>query len=279
MRIDGHLADGLTMSELVETARACTNDQYQAADFERTLSSAAEPARFNAMTSFDQACEMTVTGWSEPVPDAMRMASAALRSVADEQETTSLDLVSAPFGARVNVARFVAGVPECMVLPKLTKVSRAGRVVSVCASVVSSGGVSPEELRKRGAAAMALVMAIERTGHSVELIADYTTDGRGRYGHSSRYLGRTRVIIKRPTDRLDPALAMFALGHAAFQRQLVFRACSRLRTGSNATPKDPIQDLPDGTIYLPSYDLWQSSQYDGETFVRRHLGELGLMAD
>jgi hypothetical protein len=72
---------------------------------------------------------------------------------------------------------------------------------------------------------------------------------------------------------------MFAYAHPAMLRMLGFGVASKFRQypmhGKVAEPK---HDLPEGTIYLPGIDS-DHDVPDADQFLRKYLGELGLLAE
>lgn len=237
---------------------------------------------FTGVENFAEALELARGGWSEATPEALSIAESAVAKVETERPMASFDPVWDVSGSVVDVGRYLSGEPECMIDFPLREIVKAGRVITLCASVSVSGAVSAESMQRRGAAIVGLAIALSRIGYEIEILADMTATG-----FDCRGL-RIQTLIKSAGEPLDVERVMFALSHPAMLRSLAFagvyyaiekddiRTRGYTTTGLG-TPHDPIEDLPDGTIYLPCL-LSGDDVPEPERFILDKLRELEILA-
>lgn len=232
--------------------------------------------------SLAEVAELARTGWTDKLAEVLDIAEHAVTETVQQHEEFTFAPVFDVAGGDVDVARFLAGEPECMVDYPLTKTSKVGRVITLCASITVSGAYTPEELIRRGMIVTALAFAIERLGHSVELWADHSvTDDDGMRETQ-------RIRVKGANDMVDPARIVFAYAHPGMLRRLAFaiqngmtgaeKVRFHVNTGRRGFPKRPAEDLPEGTIYMPS-SLWMGGDSDPTREVTKKLRELELIED
>ena len=220
-------------------------------------------------------------GWQDVEADAMTIVESVLEGV---ERTYDLDVFT-PFydvaGGTVDIDRFLTGEPECMVNYLPVPTTDVGRVITLCASVCYSAGVSIRTIKRRGHTVAALALALTRIGLAVELWVDISC------GPGAGQVHRCRVLVKGANDELDVAKIMFAYAHPAVLRGLFFGVANGypedIRTAVGipnryGSPVAPKRDLPEGTIYLPevcsSHDV-----PDAYREVERTLRELGVLTD
>lgn len=238
---------------------------------------------------WNDALEIARAGWTEELPAALETAKAAILTAT--QEHTMEEQFSPVWdvsGAEVDVARFLGGEPECMIDFPLSQVSKVGRVVTLVAGVSVSSGIKPDTIIRRGRVIVALALALSRLGHAVEIWVDVS----GECGPKRKYSHYARVLVKSAHDEMDPARALFAIAHPAMLRCLFFA----LRDGLPAPwgtwltvkhkrgwsqPKRPASDVnayPEGTIFTPH--IYSARDVpDADEFIKKYLGELGLLAE
>lgn len=234
--------------------------------------------------TFEDALRVCRSGWSEQLDAALDISESAVSLMDQEHEVDRFEPVWDVSGAEVDVGRFVTGEPECMIDYPLTRISRVGKVITLCASVCYSAAIDTEEMIKRGQVITALALALSRLGHSVELWADFSIR-RARYDDGPRATGTVRVLVKGANDALDPERILYAYAHPSMSRQLCFAACkawpasfgNKMRGGSGI-PEPPPRDLPEGTIYLPELKSGKNVP-NADQFLRDTLRELGLLAE
>lgn len=228
-----------------------------------------------AGASHDDARTMARNGWSEQLSEAIEAAESAVKLCEQEHNQFTFAPVFDVAGGTVDVARFLAGEPECMVDYPLTVTSKVGRVITLCAGVCYSFAISADSIIRRGQYITALALALSRLGHNTELWADISI-GKGKK------VIRLRVLVKGANDVIDPAKVLYAFAHPSMLRRLGFAACAQApesyaRTGSGSV-QQPLEDLPDGAMYLPSIRS-ESDIPELHEQLERSLRELGLISD
>lgn len=115
-------------------------------------------------------------------------------------------------GGSVNVPRFIAGAPDCMVEKRKTPGAKTLRLfVSICAN----GHISAEYMANYGVAVAHYVKQLEATGIKCEVYAVAST--RMTAGRVTM-----QVCVKKFSQRFDLAVLCFAIGHPAMLRRLEF---------------------------------------------------------
>lgn len=162
-------------------------------------------------------------GWPEGMDRVRQIAlpavSSAVRAhVADDSWRYDVT------GADYDVGEYISGAPECW----LDRSAEAARpVITIGANIVSSAGIPAKALEMRGAAVVALTMALQAAGYVVRV---YAVEGMS--------IGRDiwhRVEVTDPeggptdTDRL-----LYALAHPSAARQLGYALGAHL-TGRSGT--------------------------------------------
>jgi hypothetical protein len=250
-----------------------------AEDDHRNGHTAGRPADW-AAASFAEAVKMARDGWADELASAMEIAENAVTMADQEHMTESFNQpVWDVTGAQVDVGAYLAGTPECMIDYPLSTTSRVGRVITLVSSSIISSAISADTLIRRGRVITALALALSRLGHAVEIWSDSV-------GVKDNKTLIQRTLIKGVNDELDPAVIMFALGHPAFHRQLVIPVRDKF-TGAwgdmksvppSPRPADFKATYPEGSIFLP--ELRSSSDVpNADQFLRKYLGELGLLAE
>lgn len=231
---------------------------------------------------------MAREGWDRHLSRTLDIARDAVTAVEREHETLAFNPVWDVAGGMVDMGAYLAGEPECMIDFPPAPVSKAGRVITLCASISVSGSISAESLISKGMLITALALELERMGMSVELIADQTVAGASprRPGKPPvQRLFSQRITVKSPNDVLDPSKVLFAYAHPCMLRVLAFPHYHDLpREGewpdsvgagwSYGSPRPPVQDLPAGTIYLP--ESYSDRDTDTAELLTKHLTDLGL---
>lgn len=240
---------------------------------------------FGSAFAFEDALKGAREGWPEQLDETLEIVESAIALCEKEHEIETFTPVWDVTGSEVDVARYLTGEPECMIDYPLAKTSKVGKVITLCASMSISGAISAADITRRGQTIVALAMVITQLGHSAEIWLDDST-APGGTGLASRYLmGRTRVLVKGANDTVDPARIMFAFAHPGSLRGLGFaiehgwpKEFQRLAGPSYGGVMPPLEDLPEGTIYLPELRA-NSKVPDPHAAIKSHLGELGLLAE
>lgn len=136
-------------------------------------------------------------------------------------------------GSEVDVDRYLAGEPECMIEYPPLKVAKAGRSIRIIVSTSLSGGASSEAVRARGAAIIALCDALAARQHPLEVwITDSSTKVGQTLGAGQRLV--YSVLVQSPQDPYDRAKVLYAVSSADVQRQLCFAAYDAITAEENA---------------------------------------------
>lgn len=230
---------------------------------------------FTHVHSASEAYTLAREGWSAELETSLAAAEDAIRKV--ETEHTLLTFVPTfdVSGCDVDVARYLSGEPECMVDYPLTPIVKAGRVITLCASISISAAVDTSSIIRRGQAITALALALSQLGYACEIYADLT-------GYSSGKTSVIRTRIKSAHDVTDPERIMFALAHPAMLRVFGFAAIYKQpdpdAADAKQRPRNPIEDLPDGTIYLPCLKSSRDVP-DADTQLLAWLRQLEIVED
>ena len=160
--------------------------------------------------SFGQAMELARCGWPEGVSIIEDIAE-KIGAVVSQQIVRPVPVYSVA-GGFPDVARFLAGVPDCMLTFESQELTGPGKVIKVIASVGALSSVAPETIQHKGAAICALVDALESTGHRVELILDSSVNGKYSW----------QCTIKRADEPLEMDRIAFAFAHPSMLRRLIF---------------------------------------------------------
>lgn len=160
--------------------------------------------------SWKDAVTMAEGGWAEGWESVTRMGAKLARQVTDVIVVPTVEYDVS--GDYVDVGAFLAGEPECMGNFVMQEVERP--VCHIVLNGIFSGGLSGDTMARRGAACLALVDALERSGRRCEVTLSVIT-GPGDPLEA-------RVTLKRPDDTLNPGLLAFALCHPASSRRIGF---------------------------------------------------------
>lgn len=235
--------------------------------------------KFTHVESASEALDLARNGWSDEMSATLSVADDAIAKVQTEHTLLTFVPTFDVQGCDVDLGRYLSGEPECMVDYPLTPIVKAGRVITVCASMSISGAVSTVAMIRRGQAVTALALALSKLGYALEVWVDLTGKPMGGNGKTSV----TRVLVKSAHDVTDPERLLFALAHPAMLRVFGFAALMLFgnETGCNSTwqtPQDPIQDLPAGTIYLPRV-MSSSDVPDADKALTDYLRQLEIITD
>lgn len=136
-------------------------------------------------------------------------------------------------GSEVDIDRYLAGEPECLIEYPPLHVAKAGRSIRLIVSTALSGGVSAEVVRARGAAIIALCDALAARQHPLEVwITDSSTKVGQTLGAGQRLV--YSVLVQSPQDPYDRAKVLYAVSNADVQRQLCFACYDAITPEENA---------------------------------------------
>lgn len=231
-----------------------------------------------------EAVALARTGWEDALDQVENMTAGLVDALENETHATTFEVLYGVEGCDVDVARYLSGEPECLISYPMLETPRAGRVVTMCASVTYSGGARAETVRARGLVMTAAAFALDRLGLSTELWADRTIRDQVRRGLGTRYSGAIsqRVLIKGANDVLDPARVLYAFAHPSMLQCLGFATAERSawgqRTGQHSGyPIDPLPWLPEGAVYVPTMNTDKDSQDPQGDNLRTLLQTIGVI--
>lgn len=126
-------------------------------------------------------------------------------------------------GSFVDVDRYIAGDPECMVEFHQDESVLKGRALKVVVNCSAAWTNSTESMLKRGSRIVAAINAVMATGANVELwVGCAVTPSRGTDNSREGDVWVGLVQIKGFHDYIDPSVIDFALGHSDFLRRVFF---------------------------------------------------------
>lgn len=187
-------------------------------------------------------------------------------------------------GSAVDVASYVAGIPESML--NYREEPRPTRSVEIVVNTAVSGGISAETIKARGSVIVALVLALDRLNIPVSI--KLRSGNSAGYGRGGWYM--TEVMLKDEGAPLDLGRATFALAHPAMHRRIVFASRENevpwvvnrfgyTPSGNFGTPADVPRDLQ-GDIYFAKSHMVDRQWHTPEgatSWVMMKLRELGLL--
>lgn len=212
-------------------------------------------------------------------------ASDALLSRFEEEHRPTLGwrVIPAVAGGAPNVGAHLAGSPVAM--RQRRRVAQQGNPLTVFVDTVSSGGIDAADLKKRGAAALALVRVLS-TSRPVTL---YAVAGGQHHGTTGGQFCMVRL-----DQPLDLARAAFALAHPAFARALAYEVLPRLAGkqgngslhwawGDVKVYRAKARDLyasavgadPADCLYVPPPFYTDKAITDGAGWLRDMIGQYG----
>jgi len=157
----------------------------------------------------------TTTGYSDAVPEAEALATAVADTVAAQVNLETFQSAFDVAGSEVDISRFMAGTPECMIEAQPIRIAKAGRAVRLVVSFSYHCGISEAVVRRRGAAVMALVYVLQQLQHPLEVWGSHGTTGGDVRKHDL-------VQIQRADEPADIGRIMYALAHPTMLRRLCF---------------------------------------------------------
>jgi hypothetical protein len=238
---------------------------------------------FQACKSFEAADNLARYGWTEGRTSIEAVVtSVGLGSYARVQE-----FVPDVSGAVVDVAAAIAGVPESML--EFVEVDKrgAGKLIRLVVNCVAHAGIHADTLKRRGAAVLALVDALESAGLVAEVDIVFFEHSTGDHV--------TVVHVKRAGETFDPDRLAYAVAHPDFFRRHIFATWERqapqvrkelgVEGGSYGYPKDAEDvgfEIAEGDIYLPRVQDnggdW-ANEKTVKAWVLQQLAEQGVEAE
>lgn len=227
---------------------------------------------WHGTSTFDEAIRLATYGWSEGARRIARQVDLTQSRLPSFQILRELKM--SPVGpGGIDMGRYVQGHPEPYITwPQIEE--DTGSMIKINFNVGTSQAFSAEDMFVKGAAACALIDALENQNNRVELHISHGSEGESGF----RWEAVTK--IKDFQDPVDMDRIAFALANAACARRLGFslkeqslnyREIGAYRGGSYGIPIDVKLE---GALNIPA------SQYgmidDMESWIRRVLEEYGV---
>ena len=184
----------------------------------KEATSSKELSEFGELGSFDyaEALRFARQGW--PAESAAVEAGRKLIALPPPSKSLVPSPVFSEEGDEVAVDRFLDGESDCFLAFPMAERKGPGRVVPVVCHVGGQGGVSTDSFARRGAAAIAIIDALESAGYRAEVwICSESTDS-----HNGKRF-EFRCLIKRAEDALELDRLAFLISSPAVQRRFLFR--------------------------------------------------------
>lgn len=239
--------------------------------------------QFYGTDSWDDAVKLADNGWAEVRPQVDALVEKIDADVAPMLRPAFESYFDVS-GGGVDVGRFLAGEPECMVETRLVKVAKPGRVVTLLISGGFLAAATQDAVIERGCAIVALVDSLEKMQHGTEIWLEMSC-AREFGGRVDKMPVLTHLVkLKSAEDALDIDMLMFAIAHPSRHRRITFA----MRRGE---PSMGEYGVPyEATTVLTQTDrvnaslVLESLSYAGKTitgaeWVRERLSEFGLVAE
>ena len=199
---------------------------------------------FTGSASFEEAQQLAISGWSEG-RDAM---GANVEFAKAKQATFKRpDWEYSRAGQRVCIPSYVAGAPMHMMLLDDEDATPLP-IVRIFCDIGATYNTSAEAMTRKGAAVVALIDQIERSGQRVELIATQITDTHGQYEEQ-----HIHITVKESFEPLDLDRVSFAVAHPSMLRRVCFRIMEftfeNVVGGYGGVIR--MKDIPEDAMYLP----------------------------
>lgn len=214
---------------------------------------------FTGTNNFQEAVELAENGWADGRKKITGLSNALLNKVTQliQREEIRFDVTGNDF----DIALVNQGVPECWMRFENTEVqSGTGhKVVRMSYNCAASAGISTEVITARGAAACALIEALEYAGFRVEVTLYQSVDSR----HVTPKPYYTIKTLLKPADQqLDIDKLAFAIMHPSTLRRFMF-----------AVEESSEQFFKDTSCYGHPADLTKDQK--GDIYIAHsYLGEL-----
>lgn len=195
--------------------------------------------------SYNQAKKMAVHGW----PEGLKKMTDKISSAATNAGPQNLN-VKAIAGHSPDVARFIAGVPDCMNRKIMTNARRKPCLdIVVCGGF--SGDVGAEQIMNYGAAVVSVIDGLELAGYSLSVIVGSIVD-------FSSITSGAFVRLKNHGEHLDLGRLAFFVAHPASLRRLrfahreVFVSHNEVGSGYGRSIDLTAEDMP-RDLYFPKH--------------------------
>lgn len=207
-----------SVAEFVDHATAGANPLGPGAS---SLATGKQYAKWNGTRNMDEAVTLA-HAWHDGAARIERLALSLAPSVTRPRFRTEF---APTLPGALAIGDYLAGSPVPYVTRReIARVSAGSKIFRVSVNCTPSAMVDPEIYERRGAAIVALVNAMEKSGRRCAVDIEWIT------GHSRAIAEENLHYVinaKRPEQRVSlPALA-FALAHPSFPRRFVFATMER----------------------------------------------------
>lgn len=179
---------------------------------------------FWSQTRHAEELELAKLGWNDELPDVERFVSEVQAKVTSLVEIPSFVQYHDVAGSEVDIDRYLAGEPECLLESVPTTEHKEKQHVRLIVSTALGGGASDAVAIARGKAIAAFVTVLRLYGINPEVWAVDTTghhsEGRTNFKRACSYA----VQVQAPDKIADLGQLLFAVGHPGVQRTLCFAA-------------------------------------------------------
>lgn len=174
--------------------------------------------------TFAEALKLAREGWTES-RGLVDNLTAPLVSQIRDAIVPAVEYAPHFAGGAVNMGRYLAGDPRCMMQARMTERPASRRVTRILTSFTTESRVTPDAIIRRGVAVVALTELLGMANRAVEIYVERTFDN--LQGQVETQL----IQVKQANEPMDVNAVMFAMAHPSMLRRLGF-AESGDRTGA-----------------------------------------------
>lgn len=171
---------------------------------------------FYGTETFDDAMKLAREGWEQGLKDLDYYEEMSDKDYASKMDDNMWDVELNTTGSYVDIGSYLQGIPECM-CDFVSK--RSNTFADIIVNPTVSCGVSKTTIMNRGREIMKLVDALEKRHIKtrvvvISVVCDGPIDGGNRWV--------VKLVAKDYNELLDQNRLVFVLGHASFQRRMMF---------------------------------------------------------
>ena len=199
---------------------------------------------FTGSNSFEESQQLAISGWAEG-RDAMD--ADVQFAKAKEASFKRPEWEYGMAGQRVCVPSYAAGAPMHMMFMD-DEDAKPLPIVRIYCDIGAVWYTSTEAMIRKGAAVVALIDQIERSGQRVELIATQISKTHRQYDEQHIF-----ITVKQPDEPLDLDRISFAVAHPSMLRRVCFRIMEFTydKPVSGYGSVEEMKDIPEDAMYLP----------------------------
>lgn len=241
---------------------------------------------FTGTHSFEEALLLAEQGWEEGTKKVETTSLKEFNAVSESIERPYY--VYDYEGSDIDIARFIDGEPEVWLRREEVITQGPGRrIFHIVFNCTVSAQVDNQTIINRGAAACALIQALEFSGNGVDLTLVMSCSSQSEY--FSKGIANQRAEIYVPLKSSDQPLDMprvaFALAHPSVLRRFMFSAEERLPYGKefkvgSGYGYPPFESREMGDIYFGSasaLDMNWNNQEEVTRWIKLMLEKQGIV--